>query len=193
MTTPLTPPTFGDKYSVGLTDLGSGYAAGITSAGNSIAGAISSVMGGYNQRTGEVQPGILDQKKASEDNLDMLFYHGMIKKDEYEKAKTMGLGGQQKYIGQITSEFNAKLQAQYAMEQAKMSEGAAYARTQLSDTGATGRTNISEKGAADRQTQELAAKQKQFEEEQRSKNRTMVPNQVTNNGASIPPVIKLGQ
>jgi hypothetical protein len=118
MTTPLTPPTFGDRYNVGLTDIGSGYAAGITSAGQSIAGAIGAVMGGINQRTGEVQPGILDQKKSSEDMLDMLKMHGMMTDDEYEKAKSSSLGAQQKFIGQTTAEFNMKLQAQLEQQKA---------------------------------------------------------------------------
>jgi len=106
MTTPLTPPTFGDKYNVGLTDIGSGYAAGITSAGQSIAGAIGAVMGGINQKTGEVEPGLLDQKKSSEDMLDMLHLHGMLSDDEYAKAKTSGLSAQQKLIGVTAADFN---------------------------------------------------------------------------------------
>src|SRR5258705_13810146 len=103
MTTPLTPPTFGDKYSTPLTDIGSGYAAGITSAGQSIAGAIGAVMGGYNAKTGELQEGILDQKKSAEDTLDMLHTHGVLDDATYEKAKTSGLGAQQKMIGISTA------------------------------------------------------------------------------------------
>lgn len=144
MTTPLTPPEFGDKYSVGLTDIGSGYAAGITSAGQSIAGAISSVMGGINQKTGEVQPGILDQKKSSEDMLDMLKMHGMLSQDEYEKAKASGLSAQQKLIGITAADFNmkakAELEKQNALAQVAAQSQGAMARTQYSESATTSRS-----------------------------------------------------
>lgn len=112
MTTPLTPPTFGDKYNVGLTDIGGQYAQGITSAGNSIAGAIGAVMGGINQKTGDLQTGILDQKQGAEDTLDMLHQHGMLTDDEYATAKTASLSAQQKMIGMNAADFNMKMKAQ---------------------------------------------------------------------------------
>jgi hypothetical protein len=151
VTTPLTPPTFGDKYSVGLTDIGSGYAAGITSAGQSIAGAIGAVMGGINQKTGEAQEGILGQKQSSEETLDMLHMHGMMTDEEYAKAKTSGLGAQQKMIGMYTSEFNTKLQARLEQEKA-------LAQIAAQNQGAMGRTQYSE-------TQTTARSQAQLEAE----------------------------
>lgn len=151
MTTPLTPPQFGDKFSVPPTDIGSGYAAGITSAGQSIAGAIGSVMGGYNQRTGEVQPGILDQKQSSEDTLDMMYAHGMMTQEEYEKAKSSGLSAQQKWIGQATSEFNTKLQAQLQLKQATMEQSAATGRQGLSSGTQVQTTQMQEQAALQRQ------------------------------------------
>jgi hypothetical protein len=144
MTTPLTPPTFSGSFDVKPTDIGAGYAAGITSAGQSIAGAIGAVMGGYNAKTGELQEGILDQKKSSEDTLDMLHTHGVIDDATYEKAKTSSLGAQQKMIGISTAEFNTKLQAQLEQQRALAVTAAqnqgAMARTVTSEQGATGRT-----------------------------------------------------
>lgn len=155
MTTPLTPPTFGDKFSVSPTDIGAGYASGITSAGQSIAGAIGAVMGGINARTGEVEPGVLDQKKSSEDLLDMMHMHGMMTDDEYAKAKTSGLGAQQKFIGMASAEFNTKLQAQLEQQRA-------LAVQQASNVGAMARTQAGETGAGARQAAEIQA-QKELE------------------------------
>jgi hypothetical protein len=144
MTTPLTPPTFGDKYSVGLTDIGQGYAAGITSAGQSIAGAIGAVMGGINEKTGEAQAGILDQKKGAEDTIDMLHMHGMLTNEEYEKAKTSSLSAQQKIIGMNAADFNmktkAELERQNALAQIAAQNQGAMSRTQYSETATTGRS-----------------------------------------------------
>ena len=135
MTTPLTPPTFGDKYNVGLTDLGSGYAAGITSAGQSIAGAIGAVMGGINAKTGEAQEGVLGQKKSSEDYLTALHMHGALTDEEYAKAMSSGLGAQQKIAGQFSADFNTKMQLQLqnenAMRLAQYNQAQEMARTRL--------------------------------------------------------------
>ena len=101
-------------------------------------------MGGINQRTGEAQEGILDQKKSSEQTIEMLHTHGMIDDASYEKAMTSSLGAQQKIIGISTAEFNTRLQAkleeQRAMDVARLSEGGAMARTQTSEAGAAART-----------------------------------------------------
>ena len=144
MTTPLTPPQFGDKYSVGLTDIGAGYAAGITSAGNSIAGAISSVMGGINQKTGEAQEGILGQKKSAEDTIDMLYQHKMLTDEEYATAKTSSLGAQQKLIGMNTADFNmrtkAELEKQNSLAQIGLQNQGAMGRTQYSETQTSARS-----------------------------------------------------
>jgi hypothetical protein len=159
MTTPLTPPQFGDKFSVAPTDIGSGYAAGITSAGQSIAGAIGAVMGGINQKTGEAQGGILDQKKGAEDTLDMLHQHGMLTDDEYATAKASSLTGQQKIIGMNAADFNMKLKSQLELQnqqalQAQQNQ-AAMARTQVGEAGATGRTQLTDEAAMARARLEL--------------------------------------
>ena len=187
MTQPLTPPTFGDKFSVAPTDIGSGYAAGITSAGQSIAGAIGAVMGGYNARTGELQEGILDQKKSAEDTLDMLHTHGVLDDATYEKAKTSSLGAQQKMIGISTSEFNTRLQAQ--LEQQK-----AMAVAKLQEGGATGRTVLSEQGAGQRTAATIAAENERarLAAAANPANRYVLPAPQTQNAAPVPPVLKLG-
>jgi hypothetical protein len=116
-------------------------------------------MGVFNQRTGELQEGILDQKKSAEDTLDMLHTHGVIDAATYEKAKTSSLGAQQKMIGISTAEFNTKLQAQLeyqrAMDVAKLGEQGAQTRQ-----GMSGATTIqaeqmrldAEKALADKKT-----------------------------------------
>ena len=150
MTTPLTPPQFGDKYNVGLTDIGSGYAAGISSAGQSIAGAISSVMGGINQKTGEVQGGILDQKKGAEDTIDMLHQHGMLSDDEYATAKASSLTGQQKIIGMNAADFNLKMKEE-------LSKQSSLAQIAAQNQGAMGRTQYSESATTARSQATLEA------------------------------------
>jgi hypothetical protein len=160
MTTPLTPPTFGDKYNVGLTDIGSGYAAGITSAGQSIAGAIGAVMGGINQKTGEVEPGLLDQKKSSEDMLDMLHLHGMLSDDEYAKAKTSGLSAQQKLIGVTAADFNYQLKSNIEQQNAQKT---ALAQIQAQNQGAMSRTQYSEQQTTQRSQAQLEAENKRLQ------------------------------
>lgn len=188
MTTPLTPPTFGDKYNVGLTDIGSGYAAGITSAGNSIAGAISSVMGGINQKTGEAQEGILGQKKSAEDTIDMLHQHGMLTDDEYAKAQTSSLGAQQKIIGMNTADFNMRLKAQIDQQNALALQAqqnqAAMARTVTSESGASGRNAATI--AAENERARLAAAANP------ANRYVLPPKPVATNPAPIPSVLNLG-
>jgi hypothetical protein len=162
MSDPLPAPTFPGGYSIPPTDIGSGYAAGITSAGQSIAGAIGAVMGGYNQRTGELQEGILDQKKSSEQTIEMLHTHGILDNATYEKALTSNLGAQQKIIGQYTSEYNMKLQShleqQNRMQQLSATQAGGYQEQQLRGTQAMDVEKLRLQGEQARTQAELAQK-----------------------------------
>jgi hypothetical protein len=126
----------GLSYNVPNVDIGSGYASGITSAGKSIAGAISGVMGGINEKTGQYEPGILEQNQTATDMLNTMHASKIMTDDQYNSIAGKSLGAKQSMIGLYAGQYIADQAAarQLALEQGKGTVDVSTAHQKLLDT-----------------------------------------------------------